>query len=414
MGKERNVKGGGSFTLMPNGRWNVRMKVTRDSDGKQKTFSATASSKQTALKEVKRKAYDWQCSTDIIDNKILLVEVLRAHLNYDRQRLNENPNIKLKHNSINRREVSIKQIERSELGTYYVDELYDGIVKDSVLRLKNEKQTKILSVSSREKVMNVIYAGLNWAVSMKMIGSNPLTDIGKKDITSDLSGQSIRESNAKDMQIEYFNEAEVNKLISTVNNTEKGNNHKYEGRELLLFLLHTGLRIGEALALRWSDYEDKYKMLNVTKSRTVVFDENAADNERYKMREGTTKNYEHRRISLFPEAISVLEELKLKSMHTEDDDYIFITSNGNPDTTSNAEGKLRVIYIAAGVKNPSDKNLYSCHLLRHTFATIMYKRGNPIEMIAKYIGDEVDTARKYYVSLDEKDEDKGVYVKLNK
>ena len=227
---------------------------------------------------------------NIIDNKILLVEVLRAHLNYDRQRLNENPNIKLKHNSINRREVSIKQIERSELGTYYVDELYDGIVKDSVLRLKNEKQTKILSVSSREKVMNVIYAGLNWAVSMKMIGSNPLTDIGKKDITSDLSGQSIRESNAKDMQIEYFNEAEVNKLISTVNNTEKGNNHKYEGRELLLFLLHTGLRIGEALALRWSDYEDKYKMLNVTKSRTVVFDENAADSERYKMREGTTKS----------------------------------------------------------------------------------------------------------------------------
>jgi integrase len=134
-------------------------------------------------------------------------------------------------------------------------------------------------------------------------------------------------------------------------------------RTLFATAICTGLRIGELLALRWQDVDLANGHLTVVASKTEA---------------GTG-----REIDLWPELHQELTRYKAlrKPKPT---DYVFATSSGRADTSSNVAKRLkrtveRANGALAGQQTAVIPTELSPHSLRRTFASLLYLRGeNPV------------------------------------
>lgn len=118
---------------------------------------------------------------------------------------------------------------------------------------------------------------------------------------------------------------------------------------LITFLLETGLRIGEALALTYADIDFEQKTVSVSKN--VVFIEGK------RIDQDTTKSAAGVRIVPIPE-----EVMNLLPKRTDDQDLVF------PYAYSGVRSALRRISNALGFT-------VTAHLLRHTYATRLEEAG---------------------------------------
>lgn len=165
-------------------------------------------------------------------------------------------------------------------------------------------------------------------------------------------------------------------------------------------LLHTGMRCGEMLALRWKHFDRENRLLTIEANRTMTKNRNRknADDNNYVMSEGTTKNQKARIIELKPEDFEVLERIWDESARHGAEDFIVVTRTGRPNTTTNMEHRMEVIYKNAGLS----ESVSGLHILRRTFATKMYETGARSKEIAAYIGDLESTTEKYYIAIRKK------------
>ena len=163
-----------------------------------------------------------------------------------------------------------------------------------------------------------------------------------------------------------------------------GENHYPRYRFLFNLLYYTGMRIGEAIALRYSDFitargkigEDEARMrVSVTRSY----------NSEYKLLK-TTKNRKSREIPLPSE----VEELfrKLRREHRRNggslEDRIFPWDHG-----------ACALMLKNACRNAEIKH-YSCHDFRHTYISNLIRSGVPITVIEAVSGDTQATIFKRY------------------
>lgn len=133
---------------------------------------------------------------------------------------------------------------------------------------------------------------------------------------------------------------------------------------MLEFLLETGLRIGEAMALRFDNIEKARKgaIINIEATKNVHNGEIGSPKTK------TSK----RRIPLSPRAKEIVETMRAAA----DDEYVF---GANLDY-DHLWQHLKNLCAAAHI------TYYGCHVLRHTFATNQYYKGTDVPIISKLLG----------------------------
>lgn len=131
-------------------------------------------------------------------------------------------------------------------------------------------------------------------------------------------------------------------------------------RDLLPFLIDTGLRISEALSLKWEHVE-----LEPTRGSALIFIE-----------KGKTK-YARRHIPLTPRALATLKRLKETSKAAK----VFTTSRSENLTRQWVSGQFRTMRDA--MKLPDDCVIHST---RHTFCTRLGESGCDAFSIQKLAG----------------------------
>lgn len=157
---------------------------------------------------------------------------------------------------------------------------------------------------------------------------------------------------------------------------------KIDSRVSLLFefVSLTGLRIGELLALRYSDYDKENATINI--NGTIQYDyKNSSEIKR-----GTPKNiYSVRDVSLSDRAVSILDSIMLENKRRSlwfegyiDHGYIFTSSRGNPYDIQFLNRRLKGVHIEG-------KHL-TTHIFRHTHISMLAELGVPLKTIMQRVG----------------------------
>ena len=157
---------------------------------------------------------------------------------------------------------------------------------------------------------------------------------------------------------------------------------KIDSRISLLFefVSLTGLRIGELLALRNSDYDKENATINI--NGTIQYDyKNSSEIKR-----GTPKNiYSVRNVSLSDRAVSILDSIMLENKRRSlwfegyiDHGYIFTSSRGNPYDIQFLNRRLKGVHIEG-------KHL-TTHIFRHTHISMLAELGVPLKTIMQRVG----------------------------
>lgn len=200
---------------------------------------------------------------------------------------------------------------------------------------------------SINNLIGFLTACFNYAIDNKLISINPITKKHRQP--------------RKHEKIQYLTEDEMYLFKQIIN--------KYPDNKRLALLLdmHTGLRIGELLALEWSDIDFNNKLLNVNK-------------QYYKRKLTTPKTIESvRKIDLDDIILQELWEYKrsLKVLHK----LIFCGDNGSYwDRAKFIDNYFKKAMKAIG--HPD----YSFHALRHTHAAFLLSNEVDIKYVQERLG----------------------------
>lgn len=179
-------------------------------------------------------------------------------------------------------------------------------------------------------------------------------------------------------------------------------NHWYE--EMCQFLLLTGLRVGEASALRWEDIDFVHKFIYVNKSLTYEY---INGKKTLKITTPKTDN-SVRKVPFFGETQKVLEKQHEKIINRRKEkikvwrqleqfgDLVFLTSLGSPVGRHNLESVLRGITkqinemfrVEAQYTGEVPRRIDRIHphALRHTFATRCFEKGMSPRTVQEIMG----------------------------
>jgi integrase len=162
--------------------------------------------------------------------------------------------------------------------------------------------------------------------------------------------------------------------------------------DYLLFRLmaYTGMRVGEVLALKWSDID--FDTMSISVNRRITHETNNLSN--FDLDTPKT-NSSKRTITVDPSIIAGLKELKTqqhwfrsKFPDTADFGFVFInlkTRKGYPQTQKHVELRLKRILRMAGIT----QNV-TPHTFRHTHTSLMAEAGVDLNTIMERLGHKND------------------------
>ena len=285
--------------------------------------------------------------------------------------------------------------------------MYENYVKESLgrMKIKDIRKSDIrafynrlvengyLKVNTLDTVHNVIHQLFNIAVDDGYLRMNPadraLTELKR-----------IRKQDVK--KVEALTRTEEEAFLGFVRD------HEVYGRWYPLFavLLGTGMRIGEATGLRWVDVDLDKGFIDV--NHTLVY---------YNTGEGHGCTYEINSTKtpagfrMIPIMTQVREALLMEKAYQEKahikcnssiagfTDFVFLNRFGyvmNHSTINKVIKRIirdynEVQYLKAekGMISPDNISLlpvFSCHSLRHTFATRMVEMGVNIKVVQEVLG----------------------------
>lgn len=228
-----------------------------------------------------------------------------------------------------------------------------------------------------DKIYEMLGSIFKEAIKKDIIIKNPLLSVIKP--------RSLK----KDKEIESLSLEEQKAFVNELKD------EKY--RNIFLLALHSGMRIGEILALQPEDIDFKNKLLTIDNTLTKDKDGKVIIGE-------TTKTYDSTRKIPITSILEGILSDSLTSYIPNNNNLLFCHSNGSIIAPSTINSQFKRVCKNAGIKvittkkkkgidlNGNDKfvNLKSSrvntHMLRHTYATRCIEAGVPAPVLQKLLG----------------------------
>lgn len=248
-----------------------------------------------------------------------------------------------------------------ELGDIYLPDLNTAAIQ--ALYNKLNKKMKPATV---HKIHNIIEQSLDKAAEIRLIAWNPATATERLPV--------------KNKKGEAMTEDDLNKFLDAV---EKLNDRWRAG---MLLLVGTGLRIGEMLALEWSDidleegFANISKTLSTTKTKGLEVNPPKTDssNGRVPLPQIVIEALKKHKTSQLAWALKQGPKFKNKTKDGRPI-YAFASTRGTYTWPRNFRRKYDEVLLKAGIQH------IKLHSLRHTFATRLLEEGEDIRVIQELL-----------------------------
>lgn len=192
----------------------------------------------------------------------------------------------------------------------------------------------------------------------------------------------------------YLEIEEIKKINKAILDTNKNEFTKIRNLFIFNLLIHTGLRINEALNLDLSDFEQ-----GINTNRLYV--KGKGEKERYlpiELNSTFFQIYEEGFVYNFAERYFTLRN-KTKTSNC----ALFISKRGDRLTSRYVQKNLQELRLSANL----NKNV-TPHKLRHTFATHLLKNGTNIRLVQELLGHSSISTTQIYTHSNSKDLDEAI------
>lgn len=272
--------------------------------------------------------------------------------------------MKLKPASYVRDYGTFKNQIRPYLGGYEIHEITPNIIQKELIGslIKNN-----LSYSTIHKAYVLTNECLSYAYKQQVIPNNPCALVEKptkKGLTNQYK------------EIRFFNDDEIERFKTVALQRNKNGDLIYTNGYAFIILIYTGLRAGEMLALTWENVDLNNNYIKVSSNVGAKYNE---DMKIETFIQDSTKTKKSRVVHLTKSAKRYLTELK-ESQRPNKKDYVII-SNTDVRSFSILRNSYLGICKRAQINNPQ-----GLHTLRHTFASLMIRKGVDIKIISEMLG----------------------------
>ena len=265
---------------------------------------------------------------------------------------------------------------RNKMGRVKLVDLKRSMIKQFYLDLISSDTP--ISISTLSRIDCILTPILETAVYDDILLKNPARGV---------IGEIKRECGYKPKKVFGLKEDEQKAFINYFNNSQKHLNI----RNLLVFLLGTGCRIGEAIALRWEDVDFKNNVISINHSVAYI----KVDGH-YKHTIKRPKSYAGNRsipmLSDVRKALLAEKEKQLAFAIKQPvvdgySNFVFVSERGKLHTRENVATQIKQIVREYNAEH-KDKSIpeFTTHQLRHTFATQLCKNSDDLKAIQSILG----------------------------
>lgn len=245
------------------------------------------------------------------------------------------------------------------------------------------------------RTVRLVHVMLHGAFEAAVNAEPPLL---KKNPTDKANPPTIKEADAAAPEMHPWTASHLRKFLDW-SRADKANTGRWPYM-LWLLLAYTGMRRGEALALRWRDIDLDAATVSIRRSVRIV----RLKGKKATLREGPTKTAKPRVIDLDPFTVAALRTWKttrglLALQLARDDAVVFGDEEGqflNPESVSRRfrEQQQRCARDLAADAVPQIR----LHDLRHTHATILLRDRENVKIVSERLGHAsvVTTLRIYH------------------
>ena len=244
---------------------------------------------------------------------------------------------------------------KDSIGQSELQDIDNNILNDYILsKYKGYSETGTLGSSTLKITKTIINQALDYGYEKKYFPDN-------KKITTNFKQDSIS-------KIETLTNYEANKVEQDIIDNKRFYSYG------VLISMYTGLRIGELLALKWTDIDFKNKIMSVNTTSCDI----SCGKKMYHIEDTPKSESSLREIPLTNETLSLLKGLK--EYQKNNSKYVVSRSTGKQIKTRAYQDSFSRLLKRLNVRH------YGFHSLRHTFATRCYKLGMDIKTLSELLG----------------------------
>ena len=291
------------------------------------------------------------------------------------------------------RKTVLSRIAAYDIGSMRLSEIDSDMIQKHINQLNEEEHLSYSTIKKCYDALNDFYRNRTMS--------------GKIDVNPMLTVEMLNKENIikAPKEIEFFEGDDIKKFIEQASGIRAWSKKPmYQYGFCLCANIYLGMRAGELLALRWKDIDFGNGTIYVHENLQLVSNPNGVPAQVYETQ--SLKNYQNRHIHMNNRARYFLELQKEYSEYTAPDDYVCCTRDGNHAAVTYLSSNIKEIERMAETKVKA----HGTHVIRHTCASLYFRKGVKVELIAALLGHSVDVCRSTYIHFVE--EQKKAAVKL--